>query len=150
MFIVQCCQNNRIVGYSAMTAQQASTTSSSAQVTTGQNTDVGTPPTALEEEEKWKNNMTQNSEVRIRKSVKVDHETTNIVCFQMNDSLHGSLHSLGTGSPACFLDDGDGDSDLLPEEDEDEDQDQQQQCTNNTCTAAARTYNMITLPSSKS
>ena len=53
-------------------------------------------------------------------------------------------------SPACFLDDGDGDSDLLPEEDEDEDQDQQQQCTNNTYTAAARTYNMITLPSSKS
>ena len=93
MFIVQCCQNNRIVGYSAITAQQASTTSSSAQVTTGQNTDVGTPPTALEEEEKWKNNMIQNSEVRIRKSVKVDHETTNIVCFQMNDSLHGSLQN---------------------------------------------------------
>ena len=54
---------------------------------------MGTPPTALEEEEKWKNNMTQNSEVRIRKSVKVDHETTNIVCFQMNDSLHGSLQN---------------------------------------------------------
>ena len=52
-------------------------------------------------------------------------------------------------SPACFLDDGDGDSDLLPEEDEDENQDQQQQCTNNTYTVAARTYNMITLPSSK-
>ena len=59
--------------------------------------------------------------------------TLSVVVYKMK--LVG--HSLGTGLPACFLDDGDGDSDLLPEDDEDEDQDQQQQCTNNTYTAAA-------------
>ena len=97
-----------IRGYTATTPQQMNRAMSNTQVRTGQNTDVGTPPTAL-----W-----ECTSVCVCVCV--------CVCQCMNYTWYWSLL-------ASLLDDSNGDSDLLDQSDEQDEQNEKYECTKDTC-----------------